>query len=60
MTALDRQGYSGAAFDRGITRLVEKTVAELEKDASLAPEEALLGTVSIMRSRPELVRKLAG
>jgi hypothetical protein len=38
--------------------LVEKTIAVLSEDASIGPEEALLGTVGIMRRRPELVRRL--
>lgn len=57
--ALDRQeGYSGAEFDRGVSRLVERTIEELAEDRSLEPETALLGVVGIIRHRPELVRKL--
>ena len=53
-----QEGYVGAEFDRGVTRLVDRTVAELSEDRSLDPLGALVGVVGIMTRRPELVRRL--
>jgi hypothetical protein len=53
-----QEGYIGADFDRGLSRLVDRTVAEIAEDRSLDPLGALAGVVGIMRHRPELVRRL--
>jgi hypothetical protein len=53
-----QEGYIGADFDRGVTRLVDRTVAEIAEDRSLDPLDGLAGVVGIMRNRPELLRRL--
>jgi hypothetical protein len=51
-------GYPGADFDRGVARLVDRTIAELAADRSLDGLDDLLGVVSIIKHRPELVGRL--
>jgi hypothetical protein len=53
-----QEGYPGADYDRGVSRLVDRTIEELSADRSLDPLGALVGVVAIMRNRPELVRLL--
>lgn len=58
MAVLDQApSRRGPAFDRGVTRLSERTV-EAMAELELAPEEALLGVLGIIRSRPEDVAKM--
>lgn len=47
----------GPAYDRGVTRLSEKTVEAIDSGA-LSPLEALTGLLDVLAHRPQLVRRL--
>jgi chorismate mutase len=45
------------AYDRGVTRLAEKVVEEIDSGA-VSPLEGLTGLLDVLAHRPQLVRRL--
>jgi hypothetical protein len=52
------KGYVGAAFDRGVARVVERTVEAMRNGHALEPLEALTGVLDLVKHRPERVHSL--
>jgi hypothetical protein len=52
-----QEGYVGADFDRGVSRLSEKTVEAISSGA-LSPAEGLCGLLDLLKHRPEIARRM--